>query len=166
MNRVKVAQLPPMPAGVETHVVALTGRLLEVARQTLLAQDRGGLRPSHFRLLSHVPTKGITISELATSLAMTKQGVGQFVTQLQGTGHLEVTTDDADRRRRIVKRTTQGDQLTTDVSRTIAAVEQHWQQQVGDERYRAFRQVLEDIAVISADTPDPSTRATEGTKGK
>ena len=152
MNYVKVTQLPPRSDGVETHVVTLTGRLLEVARQTLLAHDRDGLRPSHFRLLSHVPPGGITISELATALLMTKQGVGQFVTQLQGSGHLQVTTDSADRRRRVVKRTPQGDQLTADVSRTIAAVEQHWRQQVGAERYRAFRQVLEDLANASSET--------------
>lgn len=152
MNRVKVARLPPMPAGADTHVVALTSRLLEVTRQTLLAEARGGLRPSHFRLLSHVPPDGITISELATALVMTKQGVGQFVTQLQATGHLQVTTNDADRRRRVVTRTSQGDQLAADVSKTIAAVEQHWQQQVGVERYLAFRRVLQEIADASADT--------------
>lgn len=146
MKSVKVAELPPMPHGVETHVVALVGRLLEVARQTLLAQDRGGLRPSHFRVLSHVPPGGVGISELATALTMTKQGVGQFVTQLQSSGHVEVTSDEADRRRRVVKRTRQGDQLTHEVSRTIAAIERHWQQQVGAERYAAFRQVLRDIA--------------------
>lgn len=154
MNAVKVVQLPPMPGGVETHVVALAGRLLEVARQTLLARDWGGLRPSHFRLLSHVPPTGITISELAIALHMTKQGVGQFVTQLQGTGHLDVNADDEDRRRRVVQRTPQGDRLVADVNRTIAAVEQHWQQQVGAERYRAFREVLEDIVNASVATDE------------
>lgn len=157
MNDVKVARLPPMPEGVETHVVALTGRLLEVARQTILARDWRGLRPSHFRLLSHVPPTGITISELATALHMTKQGVGQFVTRLQGTGHLEVTADDEDRRRRIVQRTPQGHRLVADGNKTIAAVEKHWQQQVGAERYRAFRQVLQELANASVDTAGHKT---------
>lgn len=151
MNAVKVARLPPMPEGAETHVLALTGRLLELARQTLLARDWHGLRPSHFRLLSHVPPAGISISELAAALHMTKQAVGQFVTHLQGTGHLEVTTDDDDRRRRVVQRTPQGDQLVADGNRTIAALEKHWQQQVGAQRYRAFRQVLDDLANASAE---------------
>ena len=145
MNDVKVVQLPPLPEGVEPHVVALAGRLLEVARQTLLAQDWGGLRPSHFRLLSQVPAGGITITELAAVLFMTKQGAGQFVTHLQTTGHLRVTTDEADRRRRSVARTPSGDQLVREVSRTVAALEEHWQQQVGAERYRVFVEVLRDI---------------------
>lgn len=151
MEDVKVAPLPPLPEGAEAHVIALAGRLLEVARQTLLARDWDGLRPSHFRLLSLVPAEGATITELAGVLFMTKQGVGQFVTQLQGTGHLEVTPDAADRRRRVVRRTVSGDQLVSDVSRTIAAIEQHWQQQVGSDRYRVFRDVLQEIADSSAD---------------
>jgi DNA-binding MarR family transcriptional regulator len=147
MNNVKVVARPaPLPAGVEPHVLALVGRLLEVARQTLLAQDADGLRPSHFRLLSHVPPSGITITELAEALSMTKQGTGQFVTHLQGTGHLEVSTDSADRRRRVVRRTARGDQLVTHANRTVAAVEQHWRQQVGRERYEVFRSVLREIA--------------------
>lgn len=39
-----------------------------------------------------------------------------------------------------------------DGNRTIAALEEHWQQQVGAERYRAFRRVLEDLANASVDT--------------
>lgn len=146
MDVVKVLPLPPMPEGVEAHVVALAGRLLEVARQTLLTQDFAGLRPSHFRLLSHVPTEGITSTELAAVLFMTKQGVGQFVTQLQDSGHLEVEVDEQDRRRRLVRRTASGDQVVRDVGQTVAAVEQVWRQRVGGERYAVFRDVLRQIA--------------------
>ena len=146
MTDVKLAQLEPLPDGVEPHVLALIGRLLEVTRQTLLAQDTDGLRPSHFRLLSYVPPSGVTITELAAALFLTKQGVGQFVTQLQNSGHLHVTTDSADRRRRVVRRTTRGDQLVAQANQTVAAIERHWQQRVGLERYAIFRSVLSEIA--------------------
>jgi len=76
---------------------------------------------------------------------MTKQGVGQFVTQLQGSGHLQVRTDEQDRRKRLVARTVLGDQIVKDMNQTIATLEQHWQQQVGAERYRTFRDVLRQI---------------------
>jgi DNA-binding MarR family transcriptional regulator len=148
MTDVKVVQLEPLPDGVDPHVLALLGRLLEVTRQTLLAQDADGLRPSHFRLLSHVPPRGVTITELADALVMTKQGVGQFVTQLQGAGHLRVTTDPADRRRRVVRRTAHGDRLVARANETVAAVERHWQLQVGLERYGVFRSVLSEIAGV------------------
>ncbi len=147
MNRVKPAAPSPLPEGVEPHVLALLGRLFERARQVLLAQDADGLRPSHYRLLSHVPPRGLTITELATVLAMTKQGVGQFVTQLQGSGHVQVATDESDRRRRVVTRTRRGDRLTAALDRSVAALERQWEAQVGAKRYRVFREVLEEIAV-------------------
>jgi DNA-binding MarR family transcriptional regulator len=78
---------------------------------------------------------------------MTKQGCGQFVTQLVQSGHLRVKHSPADRRTRIVHRTATG-------SRTIAAVtarnlrlEQDWAERVGPERYRVFREVLEELAM-------------------
>jgi DNA-binding MarR family transcriptional regulator len=152
MKSVKVAQPLPLPEGVEPHVVALVGRLLDVARQTLLAEDWNGLRPSHFRLLSHVPPSGISISELGAVLHMTKQGVGQFVTQLQASGHLQVTTDQGDRRRRVVQRTARGDRLVAQMNQTVAALELHWQERVGRERYREFRRVLCELADVRDET--------------
>ena len=38
-----------------------------------------------------------------------------------------------------------GDQIVKDMNQTIATLEQHWQQQVGAERYRSFRDVLRQI---------------------
>ena len=149
MNVVKVFVPPPLPDEVEPHVVALLGHLLETARQTLLAQDTAGLRPSHFRLLSHVPTRGTTISALAAALHMTKQGVGQFVVHLERTGHLEVLTDAQDRRRRLVARTALGTGAVEQMNRTVAALEQHWEQQVGAETYGEFRVVLAQLAGVT-----------------
>jgi DNA-binding MarR family transcriptional regulator len=147
MTAVKVPALPPLPEGGRSHLAALTGRLLEIVRQVLMSEDRDGLRNTHFRLLSCVPPAGATITELAGVLVMTKQAVGQFVTQLQASGHLEVTTDERDRRRRVVVRTDRGDRIVAEVEATIAALEQHWSDLVGPDRYRVFREVLADMAL-------------------
>ena len=145
---VKVSSLPALPPGGELHVVEFAGRLLEVARQTLMAQDwPDGLRNTHFRLLSLLPASGTTISDISTALYMTEQAVGQFVAQLQDSGHLEVLVDEQDRRRRLVVRTARGDEVVEGVNATIAALEQHWSDRVGPERYRAFRGVLRQIAL-------------------
>ena len=89
--------LPTLPAGTEPHVAALAGRLLERVHRSLPAQAWGGLRTVHLRLLSCVPSSGVTITALAEPLFMTKQAVGQFVTQLEENGHIEVRTDPTDR---------------------------------------------------------------------
>src|SRR3954447_25609018 len=110
--------MPPLPSTATPHIAALGGRLMEIVRQSLLEEDWEGLRPSHFRLLAHVPPTGATITELSAGMFMTKQAVGQFVTQLLTSGHVTVQTDVADRRRRIVLRTSKGDE-------TVAAVDAH-----------------------------------------
>src|SRR5664279_1086155 len=93
----------------DVPVVELMGRLMQEVRETFAAEDWGGLRQSHFRLMYNVPRDGISITDLADRLHMTKQAGGQFVTLLAGTGHLEVRSDPADRRARVVVRTALGD---------------------------------------------------------
>lgn len=147
---VEVKPLPPLPDGVDLHVAALGGRMLELVRQTLGQQDWGGLRPSHFRLLSLLSADGTTITDLSGLLFMTKQAAGQFVTQLEDSGHVAVTTDQQDRRRRVVVRTALGERTVRDVNAAIGELEQRWRELVGAQRYRTFRAVLEQIAAGGA----------------
>lgn len=137
----------PVPPEAELHVPLLAGKLMQQVRDTFAAEDWGGLRQSHFRLLTSVPRGGITVTDLAAQLGMTKQAVGQFVTHLTGTGHLVSRVDPADRRLRVVFRTRQGDRTVTAVNDRIGRIERQWERAVGAERYAQFRAVLEDLVV-------------------
>ena len=134
-----------MPPDAEVHIAMLADRLLRGVRQLLDQHDWRGLRPSHFRLMSSVPPEGVTLTELSGPLFMTKQAVGQFVTHLRATGHLDLRPDERDRRRRVVVRTELGDRTVAEVNAVIAAVEQQWADQVGREDYAAFRRVLRQL---------------------
>ena len=123
----------------------LADRLLRGVRQLLDQHDWGGLRPSHFRVLSHVPPEGATLTYLAGPLFMTKQAVGQFVTHLRTTGHLDLRTDARDQRRRVVVRTELGDQTLAEVNAVLAAIEEQWADLVGREEYAVFRRVLQQL---------------------
>ena len=130
----------------EEHLPRLMGSLFEQVRAVFAAEDWQGLRMSHFRLLELVPPDGITITELASRLRMTKQGCGQFVAQLTESGHLRTVPDPADRRSRIVRRTAKGTRLARKAAARIAAVEADWAQRVGQERYAEFRSTLAELA--------------------
>ena len=130
------------------HLPRLMGAFFEHVRVAFAAEDWGGLRQSHFRLIESIPTGGATITELAASLRMTKQGCGQFVAQLTESGHLRVDADPADRRSRIVRRTAKGTRLMHRVERRIALLEEGWAQQVGERRYAAFRATLVELAAL------------------
>jgi DNA-binding MarR family transcriptional regulator len=147
MTFVKPSDLPPPPADAELHVPLLAGRLMEAVRATMAVEDWGGLRQSHFRLLSLVPREGISISDLAVPLSMTKQAVGQFVGSLEASGHLAVRAEPTDRRVRLVVRTSLGDATVRRVNARIRRIERGWARQVGEQRYAEFKAVLRDLAV-------------------
>jgi DNA-binding MarR family transcriptional regulator len=126
----------------DAHVLELMGQVMQRFRDTLAAEDWGGLRGSHFRLLSSVPREGIRITDLAERLGMTKQASGQFVTFLVGTGHLAVRSDPDDGRVRVVVRTALGDSTIKAFNARVARMERAWAKGVGSERYADFREVL------------------------
>jgi DNA-binding MarR family transcriptional regulator len=152
---VKRSPLPSLPGDTDMHVAVLADRLLQAVRNALALEDWGGLRVSHFRVLSVVPTSGTPITTLSGQLGMTKQAVGQFVNHLKGTGHLEVGTDAKDRRRHLVVRTALGDDTIERVNAVVSGLEHEWSQQVGAERYREFRCVLAEIAAVSPQSGRP-----------
>ena len=147
MTRVKPSRRLPVPEHVDLHVAVLAGRLMAEIRDTFAAEDWDGLRQSHFRLLANVPPGGISVTELAELLQMTKQAAGQFVTQLEASGHLTTAADPADRRLRVVARTASGDRTSRAVTARIRRMERAWARQVGAARYAEFVDVLTEIAL-------------------
>jgi DNA-binding MarR family transcriptional regulator len=131
----------------ELHVPLLMGLLFREVRDVYAAEDWGGLRQSHFRVISSVPPEGISVTDLAERVGMTKQGCGQFVTGLVESGHLKVQQDPADRRVRLVRRTPKGRRLIAKVTARNLQVEEEWAARVGERRYRTFRKVLEELVV-------------------
>jgi DNA-binding MarR family transcriptional regulator len=151
MTSVKgLERLAPLPDWVDVHAAVLVGRLMEEIRLAFDGEDWGGLRQSHFRLLAQVPPAGISVTDLAATLRMTKQAAGQFVTHLEGTGHLTTRTDPGDRRVRLVVRTPLGDRTSKAVTARIRRVERAWARRVGAERYAQFRAVLEDLVATGS----------------
>jgi hypothetical protein len=65
------------------------------------------------------------------------------------TGHLATEPDPSDRRVRIVRRTPLGQKLLDAVLERNLRIEKVWAEQVGHERYRVFRGVLEELALES-----------------
>lgn len=129
----------------EPHVAILLDHALSAVRTMLMAEEWQGLRQSHFRLLSYVPPAGISITELAADVGMTKQGCGQFVSFLTDAGHLVVAADRPDGRLRVVRRTAAGDEVVRVVDERIERLERQWADQVGARRYATFRRVLSEL---------------------
>ncbi len=130
----------------EQHVLIPLGHLMNESRLLVLEGGEPGLRPSHHRVIGHVPPEGITVTDLAERVGMTKQGIGQFVTQLTESGHLAVQRDPDDRRIRIVRRTAEGDAAARRLSDLLEELEATWANRVGTARYEEFRAILDELA--------------------
>ncbi len=137
---------PRIRSDEEPNVLQLVGKLMFEVRDTFAAEDWEGLRQSHFRLLTYVPRDGISVTDLAQALRMSKQACGQFVTQLEATGHLAIRADATDRRVRLVIRTPLGDRTLKAVNARIRRIERSWARRVGADRYATFREVLEELS--------------------
>jgi DNA-binding MarR family transcriptional regulator len=130
----------------EQHVLIPLGNLMNQSRLLVLEGGEPGLRPSHHRVIGHVPPEGVTVTDLAERVGMTKQGIGQFVTQLTESGHLAVERDPDDRRIRIVRRTAAGDAAARRLGGLLEELEATWANRVGTRRYHEFRAILDELA--------------------
>jgi DNA-binding MarR family transcriptional regulator len=106
----------------------------------------GDLRMSHVRVLSAVPPDGINVTELARHAGMTKQGCGQFVTYLSGTGHVSTAPDPADGRVRLVHRSVTGDRVMDRVYAALDRIEREFAAEVGPRRFATFKQVMAELS--------------------
>src|SRR3954452_12288563 len=122
------------------HAPLLIGLLFREVRSEFAAEDWDGLRQSHFRVLSVVPDRGVSITELGERVGMTKQGCGQFVTQLVESGPLRVVEHPDDRRVRVVRRTSKADRVLAAVRDRSLAIEAAWADRVEADRYAVFRE--------------------------
>ena len=134
-----------LPA-VEPHLPMLMGLVFGRLRERL-AVEAPELRPSQLRVLEWLPQEGLTISELAECAEMTTQGCGQFVRQLESLGMVTVTVADHDARARVVRITDAGRDALARAAAVLAACDEAWAAQVGPERWRVFREVLEEVAL-------------------
>lgn len=138
----------PVPDG-ERHVARQLGVLMDEVRHRLRQDASVPLRASHHRVIGHVPREGISVTDLAARVGMTKQGCGQFVTQLVDSGHLETRPDPEDRRVRQVLRTPAGEREVRHLVARLADLETEWAAAVGPRRYAHFREVLDELAELT-----------------
>jgi len=127
--------LPELMAG-------LFGRI----RAELSDGTLGDLRMSHVRVLAAIPPEGINVTELARRAGMTKQGCGQFVTYLSGTGHVSTAPDPADGRVRLVHRSVTGDRVMDRVYAALDRIEREFAAEVGPRRFATFKQVMAELS--------------------
>lgn len=129
------------------------GALLRLPYEALQARVYAGLaargfaeiRPAHSAVFRHIAPGGSRLTDLAARAGMTKQSMAYLVDSLERDGFLSVLPDPADGRARLVRLTARGrkvwDALLALSAEAEAAIAAH----LGEDRFRAFRTLLEEV---------------------
>ena len=103
---------------------------------------------------------GSRLTDLAAGAGLTKQAVGEAVTELERLGYVTRVPDPMDGRAKIIKLTDRGLDAVIKGRRIFAEIEREWAAQIGPELMASFREAAVRIAALegSATESGPSTR--------
>lgn len=139
------------PVQTPSHLGVLLGDSKDVViammRERLVAAGYGDIRPAHgcvFRFID--PVEGSRLTDLAVGARMTKQAVGEVITDLEALGYVERTPDASDGRAKIVRLTEKGQESTAAALEAFAAVEAELADRFGERRISDLRELLAEIS--------------------
>jgi DNA-binding MarR family transcriptional regulator len=111
-------------------------------------EERGypDLRPGHAAVFLVIDRRhGTRLTHLARRARMTKQGMMLTVDDLESRGYLRRVPDPDDARAKLVRLTAQGRRCAAECRRVVQGLEQRTRRQLGERRYLAFREALEEL---------------------
>ena len=144
------------------HRVPLVG-LLEVATEAMVAElnrelaETGfkDIRPTHGCVFRFIGPEGLRLTELASLADITKQSAGEIVTDLEGIGYVERVPDPTDKRAKLIRLTTRGEEAQQVGFHLLAEIEQRWAERYGADRMAALRETLEELTVAELPSKVP-----------
>ena len=107
--------------------------------------DYSDIRVTHGCVFGNIDPDGSRLTDLADRAHMTKQSVGEVVTELGQLGYLERVPDPADGRAKIIRLTERGREAQALGREIIDEIEEEWAERFGAERIAALREALEAI---------------------
>jgi len=136
-----------------TTLAPQIGALLRTAWEDLIAELLEGLeeagfddvRVAHRTLLRDVLTGRYRPSELAARVGLSKQAANDVLREFEAGGYITLVPDPDDGRAKRIQATERGAALEMTASRLSSDVARRWAEQVGEERFAEFEQVLREI---------------------
>jgi DNA-binding MarR family transcriptional regulator len=109
------------------------------------AAGYGDVRGAHGCVFGNLDADGMRLTELAELAGMTKQAVGEAVTDLERLGYAERVADPSDGRAKIIRLTERGRAAQRAGFEIIDEIENEWVERFGAERVRELRSLLTEI---------------------
>ena len=153
MTSVKTDPLAGLSSRDHPHLGVLLERGRRVLNQAMLERFRAAgfedLREGHGPLFAFLPADGARVTELAERARVTKQSMGELVTELETLGYVRRDPDPADGRAKLVTFTDRGLRAAQIGVQAVADQERAWRDRFGSRRMDNLRLVLEEITAAS-----------------
>jgi DNA-binding MarR family transcriptional regulator len=124
--------------------------LVENLHQHLAEEGYGEISPSHGLVFQYLEQEGSRITTLAARAGMTKQSMSALVYQLEDYGYLKRKPDPEDARAVLFYLTTKGQALRTKAQNVNYQFEQKWEQTLGPQQYKQFREMIQKLVEVKA----------------
>ena len=106
------------------------------------------VRSSHGCVFGGMRPEGVRLTDLAERARITKQSVGEIVSDLAELGWVERIPDPADRRAKLVRLTARGQEVQDAARATFAEIEADWAERIGKSKVAALRAALEELSLL------------------
>ncbi|MBF6349145.1 winged helix-turn-helix transcriptional regulator [Nocardia flavorosea] len=139
-------------AGYELPLLLLAGfrTLIDEVHDELARRGHPQARPAHGFAMQAIGPDGATASDIGRRLGVSKQAAGKTVDRLIALGYAERAADPADARRRLVRRTTHGDDMLALSAAIFDRLRTQWAQTLGEQQLRAMEDGLRTVAAPNA----------------
>jgi DNA-binding MarR family transcriptional regulator len=109
------------------------------------AAGYGDLRPGHGCVFGTITPGGDRLTVLAERAQLTKQAVGEVVSELEERGYVERVPDPDDRRAKIIRLTERGEAAWTLGHSYLAEIRERWNERYGKERVDTTVELLHEV---------------------
>lgn len=124
--------------------------------QRLAEEGFAGIRYVHGSVFRFIDAEGSRLTMLAERSGLTKQAIGELVTELQRQGYVERVADPGDQRAKIIRLTEQGRMAQAAAGRILNDTERRWSQSLGEDRITTLRSILAEV--VDLENGDDSGR--------
>jgi DNA-binding MarR family transcriptional regulator len=106
------------------------------------------IRPAHGCVFGNMQPHGVRLTDISERARITKQSVGEIVTNLEELGYVERIPDPEDKRAKLVRLTPLGQEVQAAARTTFAEIEAEWGERIGKKKLAALRAALEELSLL------------------
>ena len=106
------------------------------------------IRPAHGCVFGNMQPHGVRLTDIAERSRITKQSVGEIVSNLEELGYVERIPDPEDKRAKLVRLTPRGQEAQAAARAIFADIEAEWGERIGKKKVANLRAALEELSLL------------------